>query len=64
MHGYRVVIEQGDRNFGGYVPDLPGCVALGKTEEETRRLLDEAIVFHLEGMREDGLPIPKPSRDE
>jgi predicted RNase H-like HicB family nuclease len=55
------VIEKGATNYGGYVPDLPGCVATGATVEETERLLREAIALHLEGMKEDGLPIPEPS---
>lgn len=57
---YAVVIEQGEGNFGAYVPDLPGCVAVGDTVEETRREIREAIEFHIEGMRADGLPIPEP----
>lgn len=64
MHAYQVVIERAARNFSGYVPDLPGCVATAKTEVETRRLLDEAIALHLEGMREDGIAITVPSRGE
>ncbi|HLT46016.1 MAG TPA: type II toxin-antitoxin system HicB family antitoxin [Rubricoccaceae bacterium] len=60
MH-YAVVIERGATSFGAYVPDLPGCVAVGETEEEVRALIREAIAFHLEGMREDGEPIPAPS---
>lgn len=58
---YAVVIEQGGNNFSAYVPDLPGCVATGKTLEEVEREIQEAIEFHLEGMRADGLPIPEPS---
>ena len=55
---YLIVIEKGPTNYGAYLPDLPGCVAVGDTEEEVRRLIRDAIEFHLEGMREDGLPIP------
>jgi predicted RNase H-like HicB family nuclease len=58
---YAVVIEKGEGNYGAYVPDLPGCVATGATIEETEREIQEAIEFHLEGMRADGLPIPEPS---
>lgn len=58
---YAVVIERGDGSFGAYVPDLPGCVAVGETEAEARALIREAIEFHLDGMREDGEPIPEPS---
>ena len=50
---YAVVIERGETSFGAYVPDLPGCVAVGATEAETRALLREAIVFHLDGKREE-----------
>ena len=58
---YAVVIERGESSFGAYVPDLPGCVAVGETEAETRALIREAIEFHLDGMREDGEAIPSPS---
>ena len=58
---YAVVIEKAADNFSGYVPDLPGCVATGATIEEAEQALREAIEFHLEGMREDGDPIPPPS---
>ena len=58
---YAIVIEKGKGNFSAYVPDLPGCVAVGDTVEETEREIQEAIEFHLEGLREDGLPIPEPS---
>ena len=58
---YAVVIEKAENNYSAYVPDLPGCVATGQTIEETERLIEEAIEFHLEGMRADGLPIPEPS---
>jgi predicted RNase H-like HicB family nuclease len=61
MKRYAIVIEKAAVNYGGYVPDLPGCVATGATVEETERLLREAIALHLEGMKEDGLPIPEPS---
>lgn len=57
---YAVVIERGESSFGAYVPDLPGCVAVGETEAEARRLIREAIEFHLDGMREDGDPVPTP----
>ena len=58
---YAVVIEKGERNYSAYVPDLPGCVSVGDTVEEVKAEIREAIEFHLEGLREDGLPIPKPS---
>ena len=56
-----VILEKGQGSFGAYVPDLPGCVAVGKTKEEALRLIREAIDFHIDGMRQDGLPIPEPS---
>ena len=58
---YAIVIEKAENNYAAYVPGLPGCVATGKTVEETEHLLREAIEFHLRGMREDGLPIPEPA---
>ncbi len=58
---YVVIVEQGENGFGAYVPDLPGCVAVGETREEALRLIREAIELHLEGMREEGLPVPEPS---
>ena len=58
---YLVVIEEGASSFGAYVPDLPGCIAAGETREEVLILIREAIAFHLEGMKEDGLPIPHPA---
>ncbi len=57
---YAVVIEKAPDNKCAYVPDLPGCVATGKTREEACKLISEAIAFHLEGLKEDGLPIPEP----
>jgi len=57
---YLVVIERGTSSFGAYVPDLPGCVAVGETRAEVTDLIHEAIEFHLEGMKEDGVPIPEP----
>lgn len=58
---YAVVIEPSESSVGAYVPDLPGCVAVGETEAEARELIREAIEFHLEGLREDGDPVPAPS---
>jgi predicted RNase H-like HicB family nuclease len=58
---YAVIIEAGERNYSAYVPDLPGCIATGKTLDEVKQLMREAIVFHLEGLREDGLPVPPPT---
>lgn len=58
---YAVVIEKSESGYGAYVPDLPGCVALGDTLQETERLIQEAVEFHLEGLREDGVSVPEPS---
>ncbi len=58
---YAVVIEKGQDSYGAHVPDLPGCVAAGESREEVLRLIREAIEFHIEGLREDGQPIPPPS---
>lgn len=58
---YVVILEKGKKSFGAYVPDLPGCVAVGETKDEALELIREAIEFHLDGMRQEGLPIPEPS---
>ncbi len=58
---YGIVIEQGPHNLSAYVPDLPGCVATGATLDETKMHLRQAIEAHLNGLREDGEPIPSPS---
>lgn len=58
---FAVVIEKAENNYSVFVPDLPGCVATGKTPDEALREIGEAIAFHLEGMRLAGLPIPQPS---
>ena len=58
---YAIVIEKAESNYSAYVPDLPGCIATGATVAETEAQIREAIEFHLEGLREDGLPIPQPS---
>jgi predicted RNase H-like HicB family nuclease len=57
---YAVVIEKANGNFSAYVPDLPGCVATGQTVAEVESEISEAIAFHIEGMIEDGLPVPQP----
>jgi predicted RNase H-like HicB family nuclease len=58
---YAVVIEQAEGNYSAYVPDLPGCVATGSTIPEVESQIREAITFHLEGLREDGIPVPRPA---
>jgi predicted RNase H-like HicB family nuclease len=60
---YAVVFERTERNYAAYVPDLPGCVATGKDRTEVERNIREAIALHLEGMREDGEPIPEPTTE-
>jgi len=58
---YVVIVEKGETSYGAYVPDLPGCVAVGETRDEAMRLIREAIEFHLEGLRQDGRSVPAPS---
>ncbi len=58
---YLVVVEKSENGFGAYVPDLPGCVAAAKTREEVVTLIQEAIEFHIEGLRESGEPVPQPT---
>ena len=58
---YAVVIEKGENGYGAYVPDLPGCIAAADTRKEIKKLIHEAIEFHIEGLKEDGEPIPKPA---
>jgi predicted RNase H-like HicB family nuclease len=57
---YMVVLEQGTTSYGAYVPDLPGCIAVGEHKEEVLELIKEAIELHLEMLTEQGLSIPKP----
>lgn len=61
MTEYVVVIEHEDEAWGAYVPDLPGCVAVGQSREEVERLIAEAIPLHLSSLREHGDPVPAPS---
>ncbi len=61
MKKYAVVIEAADGNYSAYVPDLPGCVAVGDTVDEVEEMIREAIAFHLEGMQLNGENIPQPS---
>jgi len=58
---YAVIIEKGEKGYGAYVPDLPGCIAAGDTKEEVKKLIHEAIEFHIEGLKEDGEQIPQPA---
>ncbi len=58
---YAVVIEKGPTSYGATVPDLPGCVAVAETLDEVESLIREAIEFHIEGLKKDGLPVPPPT---
>ena len=58
---YAVVIEKANGNYSAYVPDLPGCVATGTTVKDVEREIRDAIRFHIEGLKDDGLPIPEPT---
>ncbi len=58
---YAIVVEKAENNYSAYVSDLPGCIATGSTIEETEREIRDAIELHIEGMIEDGLPVPQPT---
>jgi len=58
---YAEIVEKGESSFGAHVPDLPGCVAVANTRDEVLELIQEAIEFHIEGLREDGQAIPEPT---
>jgi len=58
---YAIVVEKAENNYSAYVPDLPGCVATGQTIEEIENEIREAIAFHIEGLRQDGLTVPQPA---
>ena len=58
---YLVVVEKGPTSYGAHVPDLPGCIAAGESKEEVVALIREAIEFHLDGLKQDGQPIPVPA---
>ncbi len=58
---YAIVIEKAERNYSAYVPDLPGCVATGRTVSAVEKEIRKAISFHVEGLKADGLPVPEPS---
>ena len=57
---YEIIVEEGDTSFGVYVPDLPGCVAVGKSRDEAMQLIREAIEIHVESLRENGEAVPSP----
>ena len=58
MHRYLIIIEKAQGNYSAYSPDLPGCVATGKTIDETTQNMTAAVRFHIEGLRSEGLPVP------
>jgi len=58
---FAIVIEQAEGNYSAYVPDLPGCVATPETVAEVEREIRDAIRFHIDGLRQDGLPVPQPT---
>ena len=57
---YLIIIEKANKNYSAYLPDVPGCIATGKTIEETKKNMKEALDMHLEGLAEDGLTFPRP----
>lgn len=59
MNRYLIVIEKADGNYSAYSPDLPGCVATGQTVKETKKNMTDAVSFHLDGLKSEGLPIPE-----
>ena len=63
MMRYMVVVERGATSWGAHVPDLPGCVAVGETRTEVLRLIREAIELHIDGLKQDGLPVPAPNSE-
>ena len=61
MYRYLVVFEKVGNNYSAYSPDIPGCIATGSTRDEAEKNIREAISFHIEGLKEDGLPLPEPA---
>ena len=61
MYKYLVIFEKANGNYSAYSPDIPGCIATGKTHEEAEKNIKDAISFHIKGLKEDGLPVPEPS---
>lgn len=58
---YAIVVEKAGNNYSAYAPDLPGCIATGNTVEKAEQEICEAVKFHIDGLREDGLPVPAPT---
>ena len=63
MHRFLIIIEKTKNNYSAYSPDLPGCVATGKTRDEVALNMHEAVEMHVRGLIEDNLPIPKPATE-
>ena len=63
MTRYMVVVEKGDTSWGAHVPDVPGCIAVGETKDEVVGLIREAIESHIQELKKDGLPIPRPASE-
>ncbi|MFC1990283.1 type II toxin-antitoxin system HicB family antitoxin [Chloroflexota bacterium] len=61
MYKYLVIFEKANGNYSAYSPDIPGCIATGTSRGEAEKNIKEAINFHIEGLKEDGLPVPEPS---
>ena len=61
MKKYLIIVEETKTGYSAYSPDVPGCASTGQTKEEVERNIQEAIQFHLEGLREEGYPVPEPS---
>lgn len=60
---YAVIVERADHNYSAYSPDVPGCVATGRTVGDTLDRFREALIYHLEGLKDDGLPVPEPQAE-
>ncbi len=60
MMNYLVILEKGEQSWGAYSPDVPGCIATGQSRDDAARQYKEALEFHLEGLRAEGLPLPVP----
>ena len=60
MTRYMVVVERGESSWGAHVPDLPGCVAVGETRDQVMSLIKEGVALHIDGLKQEGLPVPKP----
>lgn len=61
MKKYLIIYEKTESNYSAYLPDMPGCIATGRTRKKVENNIREAIMFHIEGLKEDGLPLPEPA---